>query len=407
VVGAGIFALPAALVVTAGRLSLVVLLVAFMLMSLMALCLVEVSSRYDVTGGPMHYAKEAFGPTAGFVVGWLMYVSRLAAFGAIAVVMLDYAGGLWPVIATPTGRVVAITVFVAALAGFNLRGVKYGALLSNVLTLSKGIPLVVLAIAGLWLGGFTSGLPGAEPDTGGLSKGLLVAIFACMGFEQAAVVAGEERNPQRDIPICTIGGMAIIGTLYALLMFACFATVPDLAHSKHPLADAAARLFGPGGSTAMSITAAISCAGGLAVWMIVNPRVLYVLAQQGDMPRALARVDSVRLTPATAIITSAILVWILTVSGTFIYLATFSVIARMLMYASTCIALIVLRRKEGAAPVTIPGGPAWATIALLCCLGLVATTTGTAVRDVCVALAAGWAVRWAVRAQQRERVTAA
>ena len=405
-VGAGIFALPAALVATAGRLSLVVLLVAFMLMSLMAICLVEVASRYDVTGGPMHYAKEAFGPSAGFVVGWLMYLSRLAAFGAIAVVMLDYAGGLWPAIATSAGRVFAITVFVALLAAFNLRGAMYGALLSNVLTLSKGIPLVVLAIAGLWFGG-TSSVQGAEPDTAGLSKGLLIALFALMGFEQAAVVAGEARNPQRDIPIGIIGGMAIIGTLYALLMLACFATVPDLAHSKHPLADAAARLFGPGGSTAMSITAAISCAGGLAVWMIVSPRVLYVLALQGDMPRALAHVDSVRLTPATAIIASAILVWTLTVSGTFIYLATFSVIARMLMYASTCVALIVLRRRNGAAPVTIPGGSAWATIALLCCLGLLATTTGTAVRDVSIALAAGWVVRLGVRAQQREGIRAA
>ena len=132
--------------------------------------------------------------------------------------------------------------------------------------------------------------------------------------------------------------------------------------------------------------------------MIASPRVLYVLAEQGDMPRALARVDPFRLTPAPAIITSAILVWILTVSGTFIYLATFSVIARMLMYTSTCVALIVLRRKKGPAPLTIRGGPVWAVIALLCCVGLLATTTGTAVRDVSIALAAGWAIRLGVRA---------
>ena len=95
-VGAGIFTLPTALAAGAGRWSLAVLFVTVVLVSLMALCTVEVASRYDVTGGPMIYAGRAFGPLAGFIVGWLMYLSRLAAFGAIAAIMLDYGAGLWP-----------------------------------------------------------------------------------------------------------------------------------------------------------------------------------------------------------------------------------------------------------------------------------------------------------------------
>jgi APA family basic amino acid/polyamine antiporter len=400
VVGAGIFALPAALAAAAGRFSLPVLLAAFVLVSLMALCTVEVASRYNVTGGPMYYAKDAFGPTAGFIIGWLMYLSRLSAFGAVASVMLDYAAGLWPALATQTARVIAVALFIATIAAFNLRGVKYGALLSNLLTLSKGLPLVVLALAGLWLGGFTAGAPGATPDVAGLSRGVLIAFFACMGFEQAAVVAGEVRDPRRDIPVGILGGLAVVGVLYALLMLACFAAVPDLAHSKRPLADAAARIFGPAGSTAMSVTATISCAGALAQWMIVSPRVLYSLAEQGDMPRALARIDPVRLTPALAILASALVVWILTVSGTFVYLATFSVIARMLMYASTCVALVTLRRRDGPAPLTIPAGPVLALIAVISCVVVLATTTGTALRDISIALAVGWTVRLGVRHQR-------
>ena len=211
------------------------------------------------------------------------------------------------------------------------------------------------------------------------------------------MVAGEARDPQRDLPVGILSAVAIIGTLYVLLMFACFATVPDLAHSARPLADAAKSLLGAIGATAMSLTAVFSCAGALSVSMLVTPRVLYALADQGDLPPLLARVDPVRLTPAAAIITTAILVWLLTVSGTFIYLATFSVIARMLMYASTCVALITLRQRDGPAPVTIPLGMVWAVIAVLCSAAVLVKTPGIAVRDVSIAVLFGWMARLLVR----------
>ena len=397
VIGAGIFAMPAALAASAGRSSLVVLLVAFLLVSLIALCTVEVASLYRVTGGPMYYASTAFGMRAGFIVGWLMYLSRLAAFGAIASTMLAYAAGVWPPLGSALGRAAGITMFVAAIAAFNLRGVVHGARVSSLLMLAKGVPLVLLALVGLWLGGWRTLPPPVPHGLPDLTSALLLAFFACMGFEQVAVVAGEARDPQRDLPVGILSAVAIIGTLYMLLMFACFATVPDLAHSARPLADAAKSLLGPIGATAMSLTAVFSCAGALSVSMLVTPRVLYALADQGDLPPLLARVESVRLTPAAAIITTAILVWLLTVSGTFIYLATFSVIARMLMYASTCVALITLRQRDGPAPVTIPLGTVWAVIAVLCSAAVLVKTPGVAVRDVSIAVLFGWVARLLVR----------
>src|SRR6185503_19954033 len=124
VIGAGVFTMSAALAAGAGRASLAVLLLTILLASMMALCLAEVASRFDRTGGPMVYASEAFGRNAGFVVGWLMYLSRLSAFGAIAVVMLDYGAGLWPVLASMSVRLAAVTLLIAALAATNLRGVS-------------------------------------------------------------------------------------------------------------------------------------------------------------------------------------------------------------------------------------------------------------------------------------------
>jgi amino acid transporter len=230
-----------------------------------------------------------------------------------------------------------------------------------------------------------------------LGGALFIAFFACMGFEQAAVLAGEARNPDRDLPVGIVGGIVGVGVLYTLLMLACFQTVPDLAHTPRPLADAAAAIVGPKGAIAMSLTAVLSCAGSLSAWMIVSPRVLYALAGQGDVPRVFARVDPTRHIPGVAIVTSAMIVWLLTVSGTFVYLATFSAIARLLMYASTCAALIVLRRRDGPAPIPIPLGPLWGVLALGCTLLALGTTSGTAVRDVSIAVALGWAGRTALK----------
>jgi APA family basic amino acid/polyamine antiporter len=218
-----------------------------------------------------------------------------------------------------------------------------------------------------------------------------------MGFEQPAVLAGEARHPDRDLPAGILGGVAGVGVLYTLLVLVCFQTVPDLAHARRPLADAAAALVGPHGATVVSLAAVLSCAGTLSVWMIVSPRVLYALAGQGDVPRVFAAVDPVRHIPGVAIMSSALLVWILTVSGTFVYLATFSAMARLLMYASTCAALIALRRRDGPAPTPVVLGPLWAVLALVFSVVALGTTTGTEIRDMSIAIGIGWVGRTVVK----------
>lgn len=407
IVGAGIFTMPAALVAGAGGWSAAVLIVTIALVAVLALCTTEVASRYDVTGGPMHYAGCAFGPAAGFVVGWLMYLSRLAAFGAIATIMLDYGAGLWPALGTTTARISSITVFIGAIAAVNVSGIVQGALTTNLLTLTKGLPLLLLALAGLWLRGWTSGPAEGPPSLDALGGAALIAFFACMGFEPAAVLAGEARDPRRDLPVGMLGGVLGAGALYVLLLFTCFRTVPDVGHATRPLADAAAALVGPMGATVVLLTAVISCAGTLSGWMMASPRVLYALAIQGDLPVVLATVHPVRRTPWVAVLTSALLVWSMTVSGTFVYLATFSAIARLLTYASTSAALIVLRRRVGPAPIPIPLGPFLAIVALLSTVVALSATTTTAVRDVSIAMALGWAGRTVTRRWNRRVVAAA
>ncbi len=397
VVGAGVFAMPAGLAIDAGRYSLAVILIAFVVVGLLAITLAEVASRYDVTGGPQYYAQVTFGPLSGFTVGWLFTLSSLASSALIAQVMLDYAAALWPTIAAPWPRAVVITVFTIFLAVINVRGVTRGAWLGNLLTIAKMLPLGLIALAGLWFAGWND-FPATEPrQPDGLSGALQLAIFACVGFHVAAVVAGEMRDPRRDLPVSILGGLGIACLLYLLLMLACFGVLPDTAASALPLVDVAKAFVGPAGATLMATAAVVSCAGGLAVQMLVGPRYIFALGEARDLPHPIIGVHSIFRTPHVAIIWYAAISWLLTISGTFKYLLAIFVISRMLAHGSTAAALIVLRHREGRAPVHIPGGSVFSVLALLACAAIVLTTDWKAVRDVAIALVVGFLIRAVVR----------
>lgn len=397
VVGAGVFALPAGLAVSSGRWSLAVVFAAFAVVAVLALSLAEVASRFDVTGGPQVYAHVTFGAVTGFTVGWLFTVSRFASYALIAQVMLDYAAALWPMLAEYWPRAIVVTLFTAALTIVNVRGVTRGAWVGNVLTLAKLLPLVAIALAGLWFAGWNN-LPSAEPQQpGGITAGLQLALFACFGFEVIAIVAGEMRNPRRDLAFSILVGLGISCLLYLLLMLASFGVLEDTASHARPLVNVAERFFGSAGGTLMAIAAVVSCAGGLAVAILTSPRNMFALGEAGDLPRVFAAVHPEWRTPHVAIIVYALLAWLATITGTFRYLLELFVIARMLAYGSTSLALIVLRRRQGPAPVPVPGGPAIAVLALAACVAIISTATLTSVRDVAIVIAIGFVIRAATR----------
>jgi amino acid transporter len=190
-----------------------------------------------------------------------------------------------------------------------------------------------------------------------------------------------------------------------MLMIACFGILPDTAASKLPLTDVAEHFIGPAGATLMAAAAVVSTAGGLAVQMLVSPRNIFALGEAGDLPRPIAAVHRVFRTPHVSILVYAVLSWILAITGAFKYLLAIFVIARMLVYGSTAAALIVLRRREGPAPVPIPGGTAVSVLALAACAALVATQSWQAVRDVLIVVAAGFLIRSLVRGRSAGALT--
>ncbi len=135
--------------------------------------------------------------------------------------------------------------------------------------------------------------------------------------------------------------------------------------------------------------------------MLVTPRVFYAFGVSGDLPRTLASVHPPWRTPWVGIVLFAVLACALALSGTFEYLITILIVARLTAYASSSAALFVLRRRDGPAPVSIPGGPIIAAAALLLCAAVMTTVPPASLRDVAIALAVGFALRAWVRRRSR------
>src|SRR6185436_8632902 len=149
-VGAGILKLPADVQKVVGNYSLPAFVVCAVIIGLIALCFAEVGSRFSGTGGPYLYARETFGPTPAFLVGWLMWLTRLAGFATLVQVFITYLGYFWPAAESGLTRAAIIVGLVLILTAINLVGVKQSTRTSDVFTTSKLVPLVIFVGVGLF-----------------------------------------------------------------------------------------------------------------------------------------------------------------------------------------------------------------------------------------------------------------
>jgi amino acid transporter len=389
VVGAGIFGLPSKVYALTGGYSLLVFGVCVLVAGCRVLCFAEVGSRFSDTGGSYLYAHRTFGPIAGFEVGWLDWISTSAGFAAACHVLAGYLGYFWPPASGPA-RGGVITLVILVLAGVNLVGVRSSAAVGNVLTLGKLLPLLLFVAAGAFFiepGRFSFGAP---PGPASFAAATLLLLYAFSGFGSAVVPAGEMQDPARNVPFALLVAIGIIAVLYVLVQIVCIGTLPDLAGSERPLADASARMLGRAGGTLIGLGALVSVLGVLHVLMLATPRILFAMAERGQLPSGLAAVHPRFRTPHVAIAWSAAVVLALALSGTFVSAATLSTLARLLIMATTCAALPVLRLKEKRpAPFVAPAGWLVSVAALALVAWLLANSPRREARDVAIAAAVG------------------
>ena len=393
VIGAGIFALPGKVAVTAGLWSPWLFLVVGVLFLSVVLTFAELASYYERTGGPVLYATEAFGPLAGFSTGWLIYLARMTAFAANANVMAIYLASLSDVFATDVARFAVITVVTTALTWANVLGVKDGVRTMGVLTILKVVPLLLLVLLGLQHVTGSTLIPGGNFHIDDLGGTTLLLIYAYVGFETIGVTAGETSKPRRTIPAALVRTVLGTGLLYFLIVLVFISIVPSDDYADATLVDVGRALAGPAGAVAVTLAAVFSIGGNLAGSMLAAPRLIFSLAENRLLPQWFAHINQRYSTPDRAIIVMGCMALVLGLSSNFVDLAIGSSVVRLLGYV-ICIAALPVIRKQATPEASerawrLPGGYVIPVIALAVCLWLVAQSKGEDWIKVSVLLVVG------------------
>jgi len=391
VIGAGIFGLPSKVYGLVGSYSLPAVVLCGIFAAMIVLCFAEVGSRFTDTGGPYLYTREAFGPATGFTIGWLMWIARITAFAANTSIMLSYLGLFWPAVTTGTVRAAVVCAVTLALTMINLLGVRDVAVTTNILTVGKLAPLALLIAAGFFYLDIKSFSFVSIPAPAAFSSAMLLLVYAYTGFEIAVIPGAEIRDPRRDLPVALFTAIGVVAVFYILIQIVCIGTLPGLSASDRPLADAARRFLGQPGAAIISAGAVVSIAGNLNVVMLSASRLPFAMAVRGELPGILAAVNKRFRTPHAAILLTSTLMAALTLSGTFLYAVTISTIARLLIYAATCAALPVLRKRAETQPASfrVPAGRTASFAVLLLTVWLLWNSTWREGRDTAMAAAAG------------------
>jgi amino acid transporter len=337
-IGASIFALPATLAADFGTAAPWLFPIVGLASLLIAIPFSRSVAAFPESGGPATYGR-AFGRLAGFQLGWIYYVARATAFAANLNVLLSYLARWWTGADGGPLRIGLMLAAVATFAVINILGVRGAIGVLGGLTFLKTVPLILASVAALAIAGVPS--PGPLPPLSEVETGVLLVFYAFVGFENATVTAGETRDPARTLPRALLGTIGTVALLYFLVQLAFVALFPTGLASgvEAPLLAVGARLIGPVGALVLGLAAIFSLAGNLHSNMAATPRLTFAMAQRGELPAWLAWVHRGFDTPAASIAFFATLAAALAVSGSFVWLAVVSTLARMIVYAVTILAL--------------------------------------------------------------------
>ena len=403
IIGAGIFGLPSKVYSLIGTYSIIAFFACAFVVALIILCFAEVSSRFDETGGPYLYAREAFAPAVAFEVGWLIWLARVTAFAANCNLMINYLGYFWLPATTPFWRASVIVLVVTVLAFINLLGIRQAAIVSNAFTVGKLIPIILFIAAGLFFLNPQAYEFGPSPTTGAFSQSVLLLVYAFTGFEMATIPAGEVRDPKKSLPRALLIALLVVATLYIMIQIVCVGTLPGLGQSQKPLADAGSQFLGTAGGAIISAGAIISITGNLNILLLSGSRLPFAMAAQKQLPVFVGSIHQKFFTPWVSILLTAGLMLLLTLKSSFVAALTISTLARLVTYAATCISLPVFRasREVPAAAFRLPGGTIIAILSLLLIVWLLMNSTLAEAKATAWAAGAGLLIYFAYRLYSR------
>jgi basic amino acid/polyamine antiporter, APA family len=411
IIGAGIFVLPALVARRLGAAAIVAYLVCAVAIGLVLLCFAEAGSRVARSGGVYGYVEVAFGPYAGFLVGNLLWFAcGCLACASVANALVGTLAQVVPLIGQGIPRVAFIGLLYASLAWANVRGVRTGAGVVQIVTAGKLAPLLLLIPAGLLVMHAENLRWPGFPSAARVGEASLVLIYAFAGTETALQPSGEVRDPARTVPRSVLTALGIATVLYLALQTTAQGVLgSELAiNDKAPLAMVAERALGAGGRLLVLAGAAISMFGYVSGDVLATPRTLFGFARDRLLPAGVAAVHPRYRTPYVAIMVYSAITGTLAMTGSFERLLILANVASLVVYLACALATLELRRRGvrlDAPPLELPGGP---LIPLLAC-GIVLWLFSRAEARELLAVAAmlGVATVLFLTARRRRRVPAA
>lgn len=395
VIGAAIFILPAQVAQLVGSWAPLMFLGVGLASLFVALCFAEVGSRFDSTGGPIGPARAAFGRFVGFEVGWMLWFSRVSSGASVINGLALALGYYWPVVSTGAPRALVILAVLGGLTWANLRGIRQTSWLVNFFTIGKLLPLIVFALVGVWFANWSRVVPAGPAPLTELGQAALLLIFAYGGYEVTGIPAGEASNPKKDVPFAFVAVILIVSAVMTLTAAVATGLLPDVGATTTPIADASALIMGAFGGLLVSLGSVISTTGNNMGQLLSGSRTVYALAEHGDLPPVFAKVHPEFRTPYVAIWFTSIVLVVLALTGSFVFLAAVSAVARLVVYLSACGATLRLRRADGRdarvapAQFTAPLGPVIPLLAIAITSSILAGATSQQLLSGVVALAVG------------------
>jgi basic amino acid/polyamine antiporter, APA family len=353
IVGAGIFAVPAALAGSVGPFAPFALLACAFAVGSAAICLAEGSSRVPTSGGVYGLVEAAFGSFIGYIAGTLLWVGFVLACGGIATALADVVASLFPQPLVVPVRSAIIVGVVGGIAFVNVGGVARGAQFVSAATIVKLVPLLIFIVAGAGAIHVENFSHTVHLDAQSVDRAVILGVFAFFGVEMSLCASGEVRQPNRTIPRALLTALLTTTVLYmAIQVVAQGILGPALATSKAPLVDAMAEIH-PALRALMLLGTALAMFGYISSDLLCSPRQLFAFARDGLLPRALARLHPASRAPHVAILSYAMLAIALALTGTFAELAVLSALTTAAVYIAGCAAAWVLARR-GVAMAGIP-----------------------------------------------------
>jgi basic amino acid/polyamine antiporter, APA family len=330
----------------------------------------ELGSMFPDSGGQYIYLRETYGDLVAFLYGWMLFsVANGGSIAALSVASAAYIGNIVPsvsqdhVVATVAGVVLTRAhlmglVLIVVLTYVNVVGLRWGALLQNVSTWTKFTAMAGFVVLGFAIGKgnwsnfhpATSLSLGLTPSAwiSAMGVGLIAVFWAYDGWVYITWVAGEVKDPRRNVPLAMVLGVLAVGAIYVAMNMTYLYAMPIGEVAKHEtIAHAAAAvLFSPGAAVWLSAMIAISCFSAAATCTLSGARVYLAMAQDGVFFKRMAVIHPKWRTPAFSLIGQGVWAGVLTLSGRYDQLYTYVIYGMVLSYTLTVIGLFILRWKR-------------------------------------------------------------